>query len=171
MGIRAQLEQSRSVRLLLIVGPFVVLLWMIIYSCWPQKKADLSKAFYTVDDGKTWFVDSVYRFAPFEKDGRTAVIAEVFSYDSGKKTFCAYLARLNASAQKKLKASVAEAAAQGKPPESVSLLHDPKFLSKAMEVKLPGDTQWIPIDDVKARTHVMPIHSPDGSPADQCFVY
>ena len=30
-------------------------------------------AYYTTDDGQTWFVDDIYKITPFDKDGKQAV--------------------------------------------------------------------------------------------------
>ena len=36
------------------------------------------KAFYTFDEGKTWFVDDAKHLPPYQKDGKTALRARVF---------------------------------------------------------------------------------------------
>ncbi len=139
---------------------------------WPEKKANLAQAYLTDDDGKTWYVDSAYLVPPLDHNGKTAVFAEVYSYDGGSKRFCAYLQEYTPDAKKRLEASIAEAVKNGQPPGSARLFQDPSFMRSAVLVKPPGaaDGQWIPQAD-PAASDVMAIHSPDGSAVDQVFVY
>jgi hypothetical protein len=53
--------------------------------------AGVPKAFFTTDDGKSFFVDRFDRVPPFRKDGKTAVRAQVFSCDDGRTKFVGYL--------------------------------------------------------------------------------
>jgi len=97
--------------------------------------------------------------------------ALIFTYDDGKKQFCAYLAQYTADAKKKMEAALSEAQRKGESPGSVDLYHDPKFMKQGMQVKKPGaGNPWISYGDRKAND-VFTINSPDGTPVDQCFVY
>jgi hypothetical protein len=49
------------------------------------------EAFFTVDDGKTLFVDDVSKIPPFSKDGQDAVRAIVYTNDDGKSQWVGYL--------------------------------------------------------------------------------
>lgn len=135
---------------------------------WPEKQADLSKAFYSDDDGQTWFVDSATKVAPFDHNGKQAVVAHVYTYDNGGKSFCAYLAKFTPAAKAKLEAAIAEAAKKQLPPESVGLFHDPGFSKQGVLVKPAGGGTWISYGDPKANA-VFTIHAPDGSAVDERF--
>ena len=138
---------------------------------WPQKKPNLARQYYTVDDGQTWFSDQVSHVAPFDHDGKTAVIAEIYSYDDGSKTFCAYLAKYTDDAKKQLEAQIADAQAKGQPVDAVPLLHDALFMRSNMFVKLPGPkNSWMAYTDPRA-AEVFSIHTPDGTAPDEAFVY
>jgi hypothetical protein len=138
---------------------------------WPQRRPNLAMAYFTDDDGQTWFRDSLANVAPFDHNGKTAVIAEVYTYDNGNKEFCAYLAKFTPEAQKKLSAAIADAKAKGLPPNSVSLFHEPFFIRTGMMVKLPGRSNpWMSYSDPRA-SQVFSIRSPDGSAVDEVFVY
>lgn len=143
---------------------------VIIVTNRPPQQADLQKAFFTHDDGKTWFAASAYSVAPFEHDGKEAVQAMVFSYAKGSKQFCAYLTKFTPEGKKRIEEEYAKAKAAGKPPESVALLRDRKFIQSVTLVKAPGAKEWMPMNDPKVET-VLTIRSPDGSEHDQVFVY
>jgi hypothetical protein len=137
---------------------------------WPQKKPDPSRAYLTDDDGQTWYPESAFSVPPFDHNGKTAVFAEVFTYDGGSKQFCGYLQEYTPEAKKRLDASIAEAVKNGLPPGSARLFQDPGFMRQGVQVKSVGSGgRWIPIADPDA-TAVMAIHSPDGSALDNAFV-
>jgi hypothetical protein len=163
--IRENKRLGVTVAVCFFVLAFVITFWQYV----PEKKADLTQLYYTVDDGKTWFADSAYKIAPFDKDGKTAVIAEVFSYDNGSKKFCAYLAKYTPEAKKKLEAAIANAQAKGQDPAAI--LHDRNISQNGMLVKAIGeDKPWVPFNDPRAR-EIFSFQSPDGSAYDQVLVY
>jgi hypothetical protein len=145
---------------------------ILVHQYWPQKTANLAQAYLTDDDGKTWYVDSAYSVPPIDHNGKTAIFAEVYTYDGGSKRFCAYVEKYTPEAKKRLEASIAEAVKSGLPPGSAKLFQDHWFMQSAVLVKPPGadDSKWIFQND-PAASDVMAIHSPDGSAVDQAFVY
>jgi len=171
MGIREKLKASPSVAAGAAAIFVLVAAAIVARSYWPEKKADLSQAYYSDDDGKTWFADSTFLVTPFQHNGKTAVVAQVYSYDDGKKEFCAYLAQFTPQAKQELEAALADAQKNGRPPGSVALYQDPRFMKEGTEVKLPGpDNPWIPYSDPRAQS-IFSVHAPDGTTVDQVFVY
>lgn len=155
------------------LGAILILMAVVVLATqfWPQKKANLSQAFFTDDDGVTWYADSGYLVPPFDHNGKTAVFAQVFSYANGSKQFCAYMTRYSPDAKKKLDAAIADAKSRGQSPDTVSLYQDRSFMQSAIEVKKPGaGNQWINQTDPRA-IDVISVHAPDGSAVDQVFVY
>lgn len=141
---------------------------VLLYTNWPQHKANLNRAFYSDDDGKTWFADSAFKVPPFDHDGKTAVSAEVFSYDGGSKEFCAYLSRYTTQAKTALDSAIADAQRQGKSLDTVELFHDRGFIQRGMQAKRPGDSTWTPYTDPHI-ADVFSVRAPDGSTVDQVF--
>jgi hypothetical protein len=171
MGIREKVSEKPGIVLAIVIACVLAAAGIVAATFWPQKKADLSQAFYSDDDGVTWFSGSTYLVPPFEHNGKTAVVAEVYSYDDGKKLFCAYLARFTEKAKTQLEGALADAQRNGKSPESVGLYADPNFMKNGTEVKLPGSNNpWIPYNDPRAR-EIFSIHSPDGTTVDQYLSY
>lgn len=153
------------------IGVVLVLIAAVVLSrtFWPERKADLSRAFYTDDDGQSWFLDSATRITPFDHNGREAVVAHVYSYAEGKKQFCSYLAKFTPEAKAQLSRATEEAVRAGKPAESVGLYRDPAFTRRGVLVKAAGAAgQWIPYGDPKALP-IFSIHAPDGSTVDEVF--
>lgn len=137
---------------------------------WPERQADLTKAFYTTDDGETWFEDSATKVAPFEVGGKTAVVAHVYSYAGGGKQFCAYVAKFTPEGKTKLELAVADAAKAGKPAESVALYRDPAFMKAAILIKpAKSSVDWTSYGSPKAQT-IFAVKSPDGSVVDEVLV-
>jgi hypothetical protein len=171
MSIRERMESNRVLGVG--VGAGFVLLAAIAMAVqfWPQKKPNLALQYYSDDDGQSWFSADISNVAPFDHNGKIAVIAQIFTYDDGSKKYCAYLAKFAPDAKKRLEAAIADAKAKGQPANEVSLLHDPFFMRSNTLVKLPGEKNpWIAYTD-PATVQVFSLHSPDGSAVDQAFVY
>ena len=171
MGIRETLsQQSRKIQLAFAGALLLVAAVALTLQFKTEHRANLSQAFFTDDDGKTWFADDAARIPPFEHKGKIAVSAQVFSYADGKKQFCGYMAKYTDEAKKKLDAAIAEAKAKGQPPESVGLIRDPAFRNTGMVVKSPGaNNPWVGWTDPRSH-EVFSVRSPDGSAVDQVFV-
>jgi hypothetical protein len=140
---------------------------ILAYSQWPQSRPKGDKAYFTVDDGKTWFIDSIYKVPPFDYNGQTAVRAMVYSYDGGSKKFCAYVERYTTETRKQLDAAVAQAQADSKPLSSITLFSSRDVGMSGVEVKLPGDANWVSRANAAEAMKVLDqIKSPDGSEMD-----
>jgi hypothetical protein len=167
MGLRETLNQKKSVSVGAAVLLFVVAGGYLAYTQWPRSALKGDEAFYTVDDGQTWFVDSIYKTPPFDYEGKTAVRAMVYSYANGKKTFCPFLVRYDDGMKKKLDAEISQANQQGKPLSSISLFNAPGT-DLQEEIKLPGPGhRWVSRGNVDQAAKVLgAATAPDGSDSD-----
>jgi hypothetical protein len=104
----------------------------------------LPKAFYTVDDGKTFFEAGSENIAPFDHKGQQAVAAYVFECNG--KRFVGYLERYTAGARQKLIAQ------KGTPQDQIY----------GRELKRPGDSTWVKSGDFAAVAKVSDVKCPDG---------
>ena len=115
------------------------------------------KGFYTVDDGKSFFTDDVYRATPFEHNGKQAYGAIVLKCPNGGEPFVAYVTRLGDRFLKQAKALEAK--------------HEGGFTQKfealqvaGLEVKKPGQSTWVRADSSPGQKLVADaIKCPDGS--------
>ena len=115
----------------------------------------MNSAFFSDDDGKTWFIDDASKVPPFEHRGGAACRAEVYRYGNGKK-FVAYLEKFSDQQKPEIEAQIA-----GDPQQATHWLQTP------MLVKKPGDPAWLPpggdADARKAYEKAIEPISPDGS--------
>jgi hypothetical protein len=115
------------------------------------------KGFYTVDDGKTFFTDDVYRATPFEHDGKQAYGAIVLKCPGGGGPFVAYVTRLGDRFLKEAKAL--EAKHEGNFTQKFEALQ-----TAGLEVKRPGQSTWVRADSAPGQKLVAEaIKCPDGT--------
>jgi hypothetical protein len=97
-----------------------------------QKRA-ANTAWFTTDDGKTWFADDAQKIPPFEKDGKEAVRVFVFTCDDGKTHWAGYLQKYSPEAKRVLE--------RGEAPANVD-----EILMKGTLFKNLGDEQWVSVE-------------------------
>jgi hypothetical protein len=162
VGIRDSIRQRKSLAavaaVVMIVGAGIA----IYVQARDFGPSGAGKAFFTTDDGKTWFVDKNTRLAPFEKDGKPAVRAHVF--ECGGERVVGYLSCYRPEALKALEDAMA-AKAQGKPPPNVQALA--AVGSTGLLVKRPGAPGWISQADAGAATAVRLFRCPDGATPEE----
>src|SRR6267154_2521014 len=94
------LSENRYFRKAVVGGLFLVILAFIVFQT--HGRGDVAtasgKAFFSVDDGKTWFPDDAKNIPPFDKDGKQAVRAFVYRCADGT-TFVNYLQRYKPEAK------------------------------------------------------------------------
>jgi hypothetical protein len=162
MGLREQLNDNPRITTgITVVIIVVVLAWLL----WPRGGGGAAgggggasvRAFYTSDDGKTWFPDDARKLPPFKKDGKDAVRAIVFR--CGGKTFVNHMERYTADTQKKLETIYAKGDAGG--------ANDPSLIGpireEGLEVKSPDGKDWVKLSDAKAQQVMKPKCPGDGA--------
>ncbi len=123
-----------------------------------------SSAYYSDDDGQSYFKDSIYKFAPFDHDGKTAVQA-VLGEASGH-YFVAYLTRYLPDAQKRLQQKYDGEIKNGLTPQH-DVLNLMGAMSGQMEIKLPGSGHpWEP----RTMIGTLDIKSPSGDVPER-YIY
>jgi hypothetical protein len=171
MGVRQLFREKPAAGTAVMVALLALAAVILAHAYWPEKHADLAQAFYTTDDGQHWFSDSEFRVAPFDHDGKPAVKALIYSYNDGRKQFCACLQQFTPEGKDRLERALAEAKQRGQPPGSVTLFHEHDFVQRYLQVKQPGaGHEWISFGDPRA-SEVLAVHSPDGSAVDQVLNY
>ena len=123
-----------------------------------------SGTYFTVDEGKTLFVDKSTRLPPFDRNGQQAVRAHVF--ECGGKRVVGYLSRYTESAKKALD-EASKYAGTGKAPPNVDQLAN--LGRTGLEVKRPGDAQWVSQADARRATLIRVFKCPDGSTPSEVY--
>ena len=116
------------------------------------------EAFFSVDDGKSWFAADSTKLAPFDHEGKQAVRAYVFRNED--KTFVNHLERYTPEG-KKLVTDRNAAIQSGKAPPNVATPPG----GGLTEVKRPGDASWVSMSDKAKASSVVGVKSPGGGNA------
>jgi hypothetical protein len=165
MGIREKINETR-VAPLFGAGALLAAIAITVIYFWPTgPHVHYTQAFYSDDDGQTYYEDSLYKFAPFDHNGKTAVLATVYE-DAHNTKFVAYLLRYTPDALKKLQKTYADVSATGTSAQVqqtvIDLMETPAISIGGTEIKLPGaSNQWVP----HGRMMVPAFRMPDGGDA------
>jgi hypothetical protein len=114
----------------------------------PSGDPDNQRAWYTIDDGKTWFADHASRVPPFDHQGKPAVRCYVYTCGDGK-PWVSHLMRYTPEGAKH---RATPQPLQGFDPASLAKLQS------TVEVKPPGtgDKGWLKLNDPKAAAFQTP---------------
>jgi hypothetical protein len=160
VGLRDTLNRNPSIATGITLAAIVLVVAFIIYSqsqSSPSGK-EPTKAFYTTDEGKHWFVDDIGKLPPFDHDGKEAVRAVLFRCGNGD-PFVGYLERYTAETRQQLEDARSGSTGTKSPQYMRSLVIAEKM---GKELKKPGDTQWIRLLDEQNRSRVLQIKCPEG---------
>jgi hypothetical protein len=127
-------------------------------------------AFYSTDNGKTWFTDRADKPSPFDKDGKQAYRVFVWKCAHGK-AFVSHLERISPTANKRLadlqqarrRAGSVSTTAPEPPPAAMAMI-----VSRDIEVKDPGADEaggWVKASSPEGRQVTAPV-CPDGGGKD-----
>ena len=161
MGIREKINQNPKQTAAITAGivgvAILFILWQACGSGPGSSGISTTKAFYTTDDGKTYFVDDSSNIPPYQKNGKLAVRAQVFTCDDGKTKFVGYLEMYSLQDKTVLEAV---AKGQGKGPMPMP------YMSGQPLVKKPGAPQnaWVGIGPGTSAIYqqVVTVKCPDG---------
>ena len=125
-------------------------------------------AYFTSDDGKTFFVDDAAKVAPFKAaDGKDAAEAFVFSCDGDKDPFVAYMMRYTPEAKKAMEAAYSRSTmVEGQRKYASMQDRDQVLFASELfaEVKQPADSTWVSVRDATKYAKVREPNCPKGSP-------
>ena len=164
-SVRESLQNNRKLGLTFAAILCLCAAGISSYYLWPRgDRPDPTRVFYSDNDGQTYFKDSVYKFPPFDHDGKTAVEAVIA--ESGGHDFVAYLARFTPEARKQLQQKYDDAVKNNLSVQQkvLDFMSNPPISMEGMEVKLPGsDHEWVP----RSQLRNLDVKSPNGSLPDR----
>ena len=143
MGIRQTLNEKKGLTAAVAGGVVVIAIALMAYNLSGPGAPSASEAYYTTDDGQSYFGGSVKDVPPFQKDGKTAVRAHVYRCTKCGKTFVNHLERYTPEAQKVL--ATAYASASNEPPANMGEIQNAQM--NGAEFKKVGDSKWVSIRD------------------------
>ncbi len=168
MGLLGELKEHRAIATAAAVGVIIVALVIIIgpqFGSSDVAEQPPSRAYFTTDDSSpaaakaALFSDSIDKLPPFQKDGKEAYRAHIFSSDGGKTTWVAYLERYTPQGLKQMQVGGAGEKIPAASPSRVMMMNVPGMI----QIKKPGGKQWIDISDRKNANEIMDVRCPDGS--------
>jgi hypothetical protein len=112
----------------------------------PPAGPEFTRAFFSVDDGKTWFEGDATKLAPFDHEGKPAVRAYV--YRCGGTEFVNHLERYKPDAKRTLEEAAKPDPTRTAPPNNMGAIQAAHLGGR--EVKRPGDAKWTPAADFRA---------------------
>lgn len=155
MGIREKLNENPVITGAVTGAVILAALIWILYDQFPTSASSITTAFYTVDDGQTWFADDAYRVTPFDYNGQPAVKAYVFKCSDGGE-FVGFLERFTEEGRKQVQKMLDEGVA----PEYATAEID---YAVAIEVKRPGQSEWVKPENNQKYEEITEVKCPDGS--------
>jgi hypothetical protein len=157
VGIRETLNKNPAITTGATIGIILLavgfIFWQLFGSSGP---AVATEAYYTVDDGATYFADDINQIPPYDYKGKPAVRAYVYECPGGK-PFVSHLERYTAEGKKAL-----EAARKSNDPNNPVVMED--VMATGLEVKKPGtgDKGWVKQGNGAAAAKIMELKCPDG---------
>jgi hypothetical protein len=149
MGVRETINKNKPLGIAIVVVMIAVAAGLVYLFDRSGEIAPLTRAYFSDDDGKSYFVDDSNKVCPFDHDGKQAVQAYVFQCD-GSKPFVGYLCRFNESGRKRME----DLRAMPKTPDTINAMRG--VAAKSMEYKKPGDLAWAPANSPGASAALNP---------------
>jgi hypothetical protein len=164
VGIRQKINENPAATTAVTAGIVVLAVLFIMWQACSGGPGSggmiTTKAFYSVDDGKTWFIDDSSNIPPYKtKDGKDAVRAQIFTCDDGKTKFCGYLEAYAPQDKMVLENMAKNQGKAGGPPAAYM-----GYTGQPL-VKKPGVPAWIPLSPATtpAYQQIVQVRCPDGS--------
>ena len=158
MAIREAINSKPQAAAGLAGAAVLVAIGLIFWQAMGDTPGKQRKAYFSIDDGKTYFVDDIDKPYPFDHNGKPAFRAYVYRCGNGD-PFVGYLEGYTDSAKARL------ADLQSKPADTENLeflIADVK--SSGTEAKKPGDDKWAPVGSGRWAA-ILAVKCPDGQPA------
>lgn len=165
MSIRETIARKPGISAVLVAVIIAGALGAIALQIRDIRSASGNLAYFSADDGQSFFVDDQTRPSPFDYHGKPAYLAHV--YRVGGKPVVGYLSRFSDDAIRELKIA-ADARSAGKPVPNGSRLSQISF--NGIEIKRPGEKEWVRQGgDPKKSFSTRPFFFPDGSAPEEVF--
>jgi hypothetical protein len=154
MAVREALQKNRFAGPIAAVVLLAFAATMVAYTFWPSgPHASLTGAFYSDDEGQSYYSDNVFHFPPFDHDGKTSYRAVVYSSKSGN--FVGLLERYTPETKKMLEDGYAKVQSGDQPRSTILQMIGSPDAMNGIEFKTPGSGhEW---------SHTRPfVKAPDG---------
>jgi hypothetical protein len=157
MSVRETITRNPAVSTVIALVLLSGCLFYILHGSLNSPSASVVKAYFTIDEGKTVFTDTVDHIPPFDHSGEQAYKVWMFSCDGGTTKFPGFLERYTPQAKAKMESALADFNS-GK--------------SRVPPVPSPGDTEvkkpgpgnpWVSRTNYQEAQKITNVQCPDGS--------
>jgi len=162
MGIRETMNESKKLGVGIAIAVVVVGVALVVVQLLSGRETGaapiINTAFYTDDNGKTFFKDDVNKIVPFDHNGKQAYRADVFQGADGKQ-FVGLVYRHTSAGRQEIENYFAKNSKDGM---ARSLLEH-----RDMQVKRVGadDASWVLNDSEATESLQASVHDASGKPA------
>lgn len=158
MGIRETLNKNPGITTGATAGIIILAVGFILWQSgmFGDSSGIATEAYYTVDDGATWFEDDINKVPPFDKGGKQAVRAYVYECPGGK-PFVSHLERYTPAGKKAM-----EAAQKANDPNNPVVMEDVMMTGLEVKEAGTGDKGWVQQGAGAAAAKIMELKCPDG---------
>ena len=142
MGVRESLEKNKPLAFALAGAFIIAAVGVVIWSNSSGIPAPLKTAYYSDDDGTSYFVDDINKIYPFDHNGKQALRADVFQCSDGKQ-FVGLIYRFTDAGRREMEGYLSN---KIKDPQGLARLG---IEHRGMQVKPVGgdDHSWTLADD------------------------
>ena len=168
MSVREKLNNASPAAKISVITVFAIAVGLSLWASLSSgRPPNATRAYYSSDDGQTYFVDDFFKSYPFDHDGQQAYRAYMFQDPTGKK-FVGYLERYRTEGIKQLDDLLARG---GMTQEQLRGAIQP-LRSEYTEVKKPNDpkAKWYRAGSAQAEG-VASGRAPDGSYGNVILVF
>jgi len=154
MGVRETLNENKAVKIT-VVSVIVIVIGFFLFRSTVGERTGTPKAFFTDDDGATWFADEITKLPPFDHNGKRAVMCFVYKTGPNGKPWVSHLQRYTAEGIKQRTQQMND--------KNFNPMGFEAMQRTTVEVKeaKTGDKGWVSISD-PAAAKIQELKSPDG---------
>jgi hypothetical protein len=163
MSVRETINSyPRSAAALIVIAVLLICIGIFRASRTGITSAPPTKVYFTTDDSSpdaakaALFADSAKNLPPFQKDGKTAYLACVFTCDGGKTTWVGYLERYTPEKLQQIQNSTSA-------PDQAQSMTKMQSSMRGIQIKRPGDLNWTDCGDIGRSIRITDVRCPDGS--------
>lgn len=151
MSLREKMNNNKNISVGITIAIILVALWFIWYQIKGESipTAPPQMAYYTTDEGKTFFAEDQMHETPFKQNGADAVRAWRYTCGDSKDLKLGYLERYTPEFLKQ----VAQSKAANTPMDPMIIVEQGDSI---YEVKKPGQARWVKKDSAAGQAVIKP---------------
>src|ERR1700683_3680664 len=102
MGVVESINKNKTWTTVLALSMIALAVALLAFELRPPRQFSQKEAYFSDDDGSSWYLDDINNIPPYTHNGKDGVRAVIYSYDGGSKEFCGYLMRFCPAVKKEI---------------------------------------------------------------------